>query len=274
MNFKINFQSSSRNITDILSGTRETGVDTKAKTTKARINKWGCIKLKSFSTTKKTINKVTMHRPHGRRCLQTSHLIRGQHPKDVKNSHHSIAKEQIIFFYLFNFVLGYSRLTNNAVIISGELQRDSAMHVHASILPQTPLPSRLPHKAGQSSMRSAAGPGWWSILNIPVRGRPWWFSSEESLCQCRRHRFDPWCRKIPRASDQLSPCATTIKPALWNRGAATTESTHPRTLAPPQEKLVQEVHPPHLEGSPCSPRLEKSPCSNEDPAQSKIIHIF
>ena len=57
VNFKINFQSSSRNITDILSGTRETGVDTKAKRTKARINKWG------FCRTNETINKFTMHRP-------------------------------------------------------------------------------------------------------------------------------------------------------------------------------------------------------------------
>ena len=29
---------------------------------------------------------------------------------------------------------------------------------------------------------------------------PWWFSSQESTCQCRRHRrcrFDPWVWKIP-----------------------------------------------------------------------------
>ena len=26
---------------------------------------------------------------------------------------------------------------------------------------------------------------------------PQWFSSEEPTCQCRRHRFDPWVRKIP-----------------------------------------------------------------------------
>ena len=28
-------------------------------------------------------------------------------------------------------------------------------------------------------------------------GLPWWFSGKESACQCRRHRFDPWSRKIP-----------------------------------------------------------------------------
>ena len=32
----------------------------------------------------------------------------------------------------------------------------------------------------------------WGIL-----GLPWWLSSKESACQCRRHRFDPWDGKIP-----------------------------------------------------------------------------
>ena len=40
-------------------------------------------------------------------------------------------------------------------------------------------------------------------------GLPWWFSSKESTCQCRRHRrlgFDPWARKIPwRGKWQLTP---------------------------------------------------------------------
>ena len=39
------------------------------------------------------------------------------------------------FFLTFKFVLGYSRLTNNVMIISGEQRRDSAIHIHVSILP-------------------------------------------------------------------------------------------------------------------------------------------
>ena len=31
----------------------------------------------------------------------------------------------------------------------------------------------------------------WGIL-----GLPWWLSSKESTCQCRRHRLDPWDGKI------------------------------------------------------------------------------
>ena len=27
------------------------------------------------------------------------------------------------------------------------------------------------------------------------------------------HGFEPWTRKIPRAAEQLSPCATTTEPA-------------------------------------------------------------
>ena len=41
---------------------------------------------------------------------------------------------------------------NNVVIVSGELQRNSAIHIYVSVLPQTPLPSRLPYNIEQSSM--------------------------------------------------------------------------------------------------------------------------
>ena len=36
---------------------------------------------------------------------------------------------------------------------------------------------------------------------------PWWSSGKESTCQCRRHGFHPWSRKIPRAPEQLTPRA-------------------------------------------------------------------
>ena len=45
-------------------------------------------------------------------------------------------------------------------------------------------------------------------------GLPWWLSGKASACQCRRHRFDPWSRKIPQAEDQLSPWAATTGPEL------------------------------------------------------------
>ena len=41
---------------------------------------------------------------------------------------------------------------NNVVGVLGEQQRDSAIHIHVSILPQTPFPSRLPHNTEWSSI--------------------------------------------------------------------------------------------------------------------------
>ena len=50
-------------------------------------------------------------------------------------------------------------------MVSGGWQRDSAIHTQASLLPQTPLPSRLPHGLEQSSPCHTVGPHWWSILD-------------------------------------------------------------------------------------------------------------
>ena len=59
---------------------------------------------------------------------------------------------------------------NNAVVVSvvvsGGQKRDSAIRIHVSILPQTPLPSRLAHNIEQSPMCHTTGPCWLSILNI------------------------------------------------------------------------------------------------------------
>ena len=62
-----------------------------------------------------------------------------------------------------HYVLGYSQLTNNVVIVSDEQWRDSAIQSHVSILPQTPLPSRLPCNTAQTSMCYTVGPGWLSM---------------------------------------------------------------------------------------------------------------
>ena len=45
-------------------------------------------------------------------------------------------------------------------------------------------------------------------------GLPWWLSVKESTCQCRRHEFNPWSRKMPHAMEQLSLCTTIIEPTL------------------------------------------------------------
>ena len=58
---------------------------------------------------------------------------------------------------------------NNVGIVSGKQQRDSAIHIHVSILPQTSFPSRMPHNIEQSSVSCAVGPYWLSILNVAVQ---------------------------------------------------------------------------------------------------------
>ena len=76
-----------------------------------------------------------------------------------------------VFYLNFVFYIGVSPM-NNIVIVSGKQQRDSAIHMHVSILPQTPLPSRLPHDVEQSSLCNTVGPCWWSILNAAVHTCP------------------------------------------------------------------------------------------------------
>ena len=60
------------------------------------------------------------------------------------------------------------------------------------------------------------------VLKIPLgssdeegqQAASWWLSGWRSTCQCRRHRFNPWSRKNPHASEQLHPRTTTCEPVL------------------------------------------------------------
>ena len=54
------------------------------------------------------------------------------------------------------------------MIISGGKQKDSVIHIHVSLLPQTTLPSSFPHNIEQSSLCYIVGPCWLYILNIAV----------------------------------------------------------------------------------------------------------
>ena len=72
---------------------------------------------------------------------------------------------------------------------------------------------------------------------------PWWSSGSESACQCRRHRFKPWSGKIPHATAELGPWATTTEPAhlepvLCNRKNSTIVRG-PRTMRKSGHNLLQ-----------------------------------
>ena len=91
--------------------------------------------------------------------------------------------------------------------------------------------------------------------------------------------FHPWSRTIPRASEQLSPCTTTIEPVALEPGGCNyqlhvphlRQTARPRACALQQEKPPQwEAHAPQLESSLCLLQLEKNPHGNQDPAQPKI----
>ena len=45
-------------------------------------------------------------------------------------------------------------------------------------------------------------------------GLSWCYSGWESACQCRRHRFECWSRKITHATEQQNPRATATEPVL------------------------------------------------------------
>ena len=54
------------------------------------------------------------------------------------------------------------------MIVSGGQQRESAIHIHVSILPQTAHPPRVPHNIEQGSLRYTVGPYWLSIFSIAM----------------------------------------------------------------------------------------------------------
>ena len=51
-----------------------------------------------------------------------------------------------------------------------------------------------------------------TFMKIVPLGLPLGLSGNESACQCRRHQFDPWFRKIPHALEKLSLCTRTTEP--------------------------------------------------------------
>ena len=65
-----------------------------------------------------------------------------------------------------------------------------------------------------------------------------------STCQCRRHWFNPWSRKIPHASEQLSPYIVAAEPVPLSPGAATTKimrKSSPKAWAQDQERTGERT---------------------------------
>ena len=86
----------------------------------------------------------------------------------------------LAFYFILEYNNCYCMTVNIVVIISGGQQRGLAIHIHVSLLPQTPFPTRLPHNIEQSSMCYIVGPCWLSILNIAINGNPLQYSCLEN----------------------------------------------------------------------------------------------
>ena len=96
-------------------------------------------------------------------------------------------------------------------------------------------------------------------------GLPWWLSGWESACQFRGHRFDPWSRNIPHATEQLSPCA------------AATEAHAPRAYALQREVTAMRSLSTAMESSLHSPQLQKARVQQRRSSthtHTQLINIF
>ena len=99
-----------------------------------------------------------------------------------------IAHQMRTCFFFFSFCLSLACLTSQSLLLSSSfcfLQKEILQGLH----------SKLPNQNSSE-------------------GFPGSSVAKKSACQCRRHGFDPWSRKIPHCMEQLSPGATTTEPAL------------------------------------------------------------
>ena len=78
----------------------------------------------------------------------------------------------------------------------------------------------------------------------------WWLRSKESACQCRRHEFNPWSRKIPHAAEQLTSCAITTESVFHSRGATSSVTTCHSYWSPQDQEPVLSTKRSHHNEKP------------------------
>ena len=90
-----------------------------------------------------------------------------------------------------------------------------------------------------------------ALLRDILEGLPWWLSGKESAYQRRSHRSNPWSRKIPHATEQLSLVATATESGLCGPGPATAEARTPESPhSATSETPTMETLAPQLESNP------------------------
>ena len=58
-----------------------------------------------------------------------------------------------------------------------------------------------------------------------------WFSEKESACQCRRHVFDPWVKKIPLEEEMATRSSTLAWRIPWTKEPGGLQSIGSQTLS-------------------------------------------
>ena len=108
-----------------------------------------------------------------------------------------------------------------------------------------------------------------------MMGLSWWLSGKESICQCKKHGFDPCSRKIPHAVKQLSPCTTTIQPVLQGPGAATIEPQVPQSLSSAiREATAMRSQYTKTREQPLFTATREKPAQQRGPSTTKHKIIF
>ena len=103
-------------------------------------------------------------------------------------------------------------------------------------------------------------PAQFTIFKMWSMGLPWWLSSKESACQCRKHGFYPWSRKIPHAGatkpwapQLLSLCSRALEPQPL-------KSACPRARVLQQKTTLQwEARTPPSTEQPLLPATREKP---------------
>ena len=93
-------------------------------------------------------------------------------------------------------------------------------------------------------------------------GMPWfplWLKIVKNPPANSGRQFNPWCRKIPHATEQLSLCATILSLCSRAQEPQLLKPAHPRACNLKQEQKLQwEARTPQLESNPHSPQLEEN----------------
>jgi len=111
---------------------------------------------------------------------------------------------------------------NNIVMVSGAQQSASGIHMHASIFPLTPLPSRLPHNIKQSSLGCTVGPCWLFCMTFYyVCLMVGWFCWTDAFNQFpiveRTDHWKDWCWSSNTLATWCEELTHWKRPWCWER---------------------------------------------------------